>query len=136
MNKNLIIRVSYWSMPGLKPWNGKISRKPIVLTSVDLVLTMVCDYYNISLILIMSKKRNREIVFARQVASYLLYKYVLRSLKAVSDVFDQDHTTVIHSLKSVNDIMETDTLTMVDIEHLEYKILSEGDGLESVKDVA
>lgn len=136
MNKNVIIRVSYWSMPGLKPWKGRISRKPLVLTSTDLVMAMVCKHYNITLAEMKSKRRFGHIVLARQVATFLLYKYVIRTLNGVGRIFGQDHTTALHSISNINDLMDTDSTIRSEVEQLEYIIITQGDGLETISAVA
>jgi len=78
--------------------------------SIEDIQTMVCKYYNVSYDALLSKRRIREIVQARQITMYLAKKFTRSSLKAIGAHFSgKDHTTVIHSCQTVQNMIETDT---------------------------
>lgn len=56
------------------------------------------------------KTRKREIVFARQVAMYLIKRHTKKlSLKQIGKHFgDKDHATVLHGIKTIKNLMEFD----------------------------
>lgn len=78
---------------------------------IDEIQKMVCNFYNVPYVDLLSKTRKREIVQARQITMYLAKKYTKSSLKAIGEHFSgKDHTTVIHSCQTVENLMDTDTL--------------------------
>jgi chromosomal replication initiator protein len=91
--------------------------------SVDYILQMVSDYYNMEREEILSNTRKREIVQARQVAMYLSKQFTKTSLKSIGvQLGDKDHATVLHAIKAVNNLRETDRHFKVEIEELETKL--------------
>jgi chromosomal replication initiation ATPase DnaA len=57
---------------------------------------------------ITSKRRIREIIIARQTATYLISKKFRKSLVEVGRYFNCDHSTVIHSKRAVENCIETE----------------------------
>ncbi|MFK7899275.1 MAG: chromosomal replication initiator protein DnaA [Cyclobacteriaceae bacterium] len=91
--------------------------------NIDYIQKFVCDYYNISLDLMKSKTRKREVVVARQVAMYFSKSYTDLSLKSIGYHFGKrDHSTVIHALTTVNDMMDTDTRFNGNIQEMQNKL--------------
>ncbi len=77
--------------------------------SIEDIQTMVCKFYNVAYDDLLSKRRIREIVQARQITMYLAKKFTRSSLKAIGAHFSgKDHTTVIHSCQTVQNMIETD----------------------------
>jgi len=71
----------------------------------------ICSYYNLEMSELVSKKRNKQVVFPRQVAMFLCRKITDASFPQIGDQFGgRDHTTVIHAVekieKEVNDNSE------------------------------
>jgi len=93
--------------------------------NIDYIQKFVCNHYNISLDLMKSKTRIREMVVARQVAMYFCKKFTDLSLKAIGYSFGKrDHSTVIHAISTVNDMMDTDQRFFNTIEELHAKLKS------------
>ena len=91
--------------------------------NIDYLQKFVCDYYNISLDLMKSKTRKREVVVARQVAMYFAKEYTDLSLKSIGYHFGKrDHSTVIHALSTVSDMMDTDQRFFNTIEDMQGKL--------------
>jgi len=62
----------------------------------------VSDYYNIKVNFLLSKKRTKDIVLARQVAIYLSRELTDLSLISIGESFGRrDHTTIIHSYNKI-----------------------------------
>ena len=62
----------------------------------------VSDYYNIKVNSLLSKKRTKDIVLARQVAIYLSRELTDLSLISIGESFGRrDHTTIIHSYNKI-----------------------------------
>jgi len=91
--------------------------------NVDYIQKFVCDYYKISLDLMKSKTRKREVVVARQVAMHFAKEYTDLSLKSIGYHFGKrDHSTVIHALSTVSDMMDTDQRFLNIIEDMQAKL--------------
>ena len=58
---------------------------------------------------ILSNKRDRKLVEARQIAMYIMRKYNLySSLSDIGKFFNRDHSTVIHGLNNVEGLLSYD----------------------------
>ena len=76
------------------------------LTDIE---TVVCSYFNVTKEYIQRKKRDREIVQARQIAHYIAKEYTKSSLKIIGQYFGKkNHATVLHSCKVITDLIYTD----------------------------
>lgn len=80
------------------------------------ILFAVADYFGITIEMLQSVNRGREIVYPRHIAKHLLKKFTTLSLKQIGTNFKsqrrkfkkyQDHTTVLHSLKTVKNWYDT-----------------------------
>lgn len=95
MNNN---NYPYWIIPGIKETNLTTSK----------VLAKVSEYFEVSRELIQSQTRKREVVFARQVAMFMMRLMPdPPSLVHIGEMLgDRDHTTVIHSVTTVQRLIE------------------------------
>ena len=76
--------------------------------SVDSILKMVCDYFQMPVDALRAKTRKREVVQARQIAMYFAKEMTKSSLKSIGVHFGgRDHSTVIHACQTVKDLVET-----------------------------
>lgn len=77
--------------------------------TIDKVQTVVCEYFNISREMLLSKTRKRQIVQARQIAMYMSRNMINCSLSTIgSEIGGKDHATVLHACTTVSDLMSTD----------------------------
>jgi len=77
------------------------SRIPSSLTPTE-VLEGVCHYYNVDIERIRGKQREREIVWPRQVAMYLMRQETTASLLQIgTELGGRDHTTIMHGWEKV-----------------------------------
>ncbi|MBI1221294.1 MAG: chromosomal replication initiator protein DnaA [Bacteroidetes bacterium] len=91
--------------------------------SIEYIQKLVCDYFGISIEMVKSKTRKREIVQARQISMYFAKDLTKSSLKTIGMHFGgRDHSTVIHACQTVNDLMETDKKFKMDVEELSKRI--------------
>jgi chromosomal replication initiator protein len=79
--------------------------------TIEMIQKEICSYYNLEMSELVSKKRNKQVVFPRQVAMFLCRKITDASFPQIGDQFGgRDHTTVIHAVekieKEVNDNSE------------------------------
>ncbi len=77
--------------------------------TIDKVQKVVCDYFNITRDVFLSKTRKRQIVQARQIAMYMSRSLINCSLSTIgAEIGGKDHATVLHACTTVNDLMSTD----------------------------
>ncbi|RMF92765.1 MAG: chromosomal replication initiator protein DnaA [Nitrospinota bacterium] len=74
--------------------------------TVSWVQEVVATYYGLDCAALLSKKRHRDISFARQVAMYLARELTTASLPEIGKSFGgRDHTTVLHACHKVKELM-------------------------------
>ena len=67
----------------------------------------VCELMQVPHSLLVGKSRKQEIVFARQMAMYLMRDLTGASLKSIGNFFGgRDHTTVMHSVGTIDSLMQ------------------------------
>ncbi len=77
--------------------------------SINQIQKTVSNYYNIKVNSLLSKKRTKDIVLARQVAIYLSRELTDLSLILIGSSFGgKDHTTIIHSYIKIKNKIKTD----------------------------
>jgi chromosomal replication initiator protein len=112
-----LIRVVAYSLLEEKPISlemAKVILKDMVketvkIISVEMIQKEVADYYNISVTELKAKKRNKNILFPRQVAMYLSRQLTKLSLPEIGQAFGgKDHTTVLHSCKKMEQDVSED----------------------------
>ena len=99
----------------------KLTQREITIESI---VKIVCDYYNIELDTFNSAKRTRDVAQARQVAMYLAKQHTKAPLTVIgSSIGGRNHATVLHSCKAVADMMDTDKQFKMQIEEIERIVL-------------
>ena len=85
------------------------ARRPL---TIDRIQNVVSDFYNVTLDDMKGKRRDKHIVFPRQVAMYLVRDETPSSLPAIGQAFGgRDHTTALHSIEKIaNEIKEDERL--------------------------
>lgn len=77
--------------------------------SINQIQKTVSDYYNIKVNSLLSIKRTKDIVLARQVAIYISRELTDLSLTSIGEAFGRrDHTTIIHSYTKIKNKIEKD----------------------------
>jgi chromosomal replication initiator protein len=85
--------------------------------SIDGIIKIVCNYYQIPIEDIQIKTRKREILQARQIAMYFSKKFTKSSLATIgSQIGNKDHATVSHACKTITNLIEFDTKFKTEIE--------------------
>ena len=77
--------------------------------SVESILDVVTNHFDVDLETLRGKCRKKENVFPRQIAMYMLKELTNLPLKSIGYHFGgRDHSTVIHAVQSVSEAMEID----------------------------
>ena len=91
--------------------------------SINLIQKITSEYYGIKLNNLLSKKRTKNIVLARQVAIYLSRELTDHSFPEIGSAFSgKDHTTIMHSFNKIKDNLKNDKGLKSSIDNLSLKI--------------
>ena len=91
--------------------------------SIGQIQKTVSDYYNIKVNFMLSKKRTKDVVLARQVAVYLSRELTDLSLISIGgSIGRRDHTTIIHSYNKIKDKIKKDKSFKIIIDNLTLNI--------------
>lgn len=94
-----------------------------VTISIEEIQRIVSEYYKIRVTDLKSTSRARPIVVPRQVAMYLIKRFLDKSLVDIGKAFGgKDHTTVINSLEKVENLQNKDPQFKNDIDELVNQI--------------
>lgn len=92
--------------------------------TIEHIVKVVCEYYDIDIDTFNSTKRTRDVAQARQVAMYLAKQHTKAPLTVIgSSIGGRNHATVLHSFKAVADMMDTDKQFKAQIEEIERIVL-------------
>lgn len=91
--------------------------------TIESIQKAVCSYYNIDINDLLGKKRNKHVVYPRQIAMYLCRKLTDESYPQIGVQFGgRDHTTVMHANEKVENYILEDRDLATTIEALCKKI--------------
>lgn len=91
----------------------------------DKIISVVCDYFNISYADITGKKKNKEVVEPRMIAIYLIDDLLSLPLKNIGKIFGgRDHTTIMHSRDKVTADLKTNKKTQTLINEIKNSLSS------------
>lgn len=91
--------------------------------TIDIIQSLICNYFNIPIHHIQSPSRKRDIVQTRQLIMYFSKKYTTSSLSLIGNkIGKRDHTTVLHACKTIQNLSETDKNIKYHIEKIKEKI--------------
>lgn len=84
-------------------------RETTKIISVEMIQKSVGQFFGVTITDLQAKKRNKNIVLARQVAMYLSRNLAKMSYPEIGNAFGgKDHTTVLHSCNKIKTVIETD----------------------------
>lgn len=106
-----------------------IIEKIVVTTNKQITLEKiqqtVCGYFGITVDVMLSKSRKREIVQARQLSMYLGRNFTKSSLSVIgANNGGKDHSTVLHACSTVQDLIATDKNFKSSVIELESQLRS------------
>ncbi|TAH02223.1 MAG: chromosomal replication initiator protein DnaA [Sphingobacteriales bacterium] len=91
--------------------------------SMEYIQKLVCEYFEVSVDMVKSKTRKREIVQARQISMYLAKGHTKTSLKSIGAFFGgRDHSTVIYACQTVEDLIDTDKKFKTYVQDIQKKL--------------
>ncbi len=93
--------------------------------TVAKIIDAACTYFNITRNEIIGKKKNKEIVFPRQIAIYIITEMLPAiPLATIGQSFsNRDHTTVIHARNKITEALKTDNKVKVQVNDVKALVL-------------
>jgi chromosomal replication initiator protein len=80
------------------------------LPSMEDILTLVCEHFEVKISELQSKKRTNAIAYPRQIAMYLARQITRHSLEEIGGFFGgRDHSTVIYAIEKVGLLIAEDS---------------------------
>ncbi len=93
--------------------------EPRLPPSPDLIMEMVCRYFELDTPALLSKSREKRVAYPRQIAMYLMRELGNRSLVEIGDALGgRDHSTVHHGWRKMERALSVDPETKRDIASL------------------
>lgn len=91
--------------------------------TMDKIINVCCEYYNVNKDDLVGKKKSKEIVDPRQIAMYLITEILDTPLVAIGRVFgNRDHTTVMHARDKVTRLVQDNLNIKNEVNELKEKI--------------
>ncbi len=91
--------------------------------SIQDILDVISTFYDVKLVDLLSKRRNKSITMPRQVGMWLARHHTRFSLEEIGGYFGgRDHTTVMHAIKSVNSKKTTNDQLDQDLVRLQNQL--------------
>ncbi|MDR0924624.1 MAG: chromosomal replication initiator protein DnaA [Hungatella sp.] len=116
-NKEITVELAEEALKDIISPNDKREITP------ELVIQVVADHYGITPLDISSQKRNKEIVYPRQIVMYLCREMVGTPLQMIGKYLGgRDHTTIIHGIEKITTNMNKNESLNNTIEILKKKI--------------
>ena len=99
------------------------ARRPLTIEKIQRV---VADYYNIAVEDMKGKRRDKHIVFPRQVAMFLVRDETPSSLPVIGQAFGgRDHTTALHSVEKIANELKEDDRLGYEVQAIKERLYSE-----------
>jgi len=99
------------------------TRRPVTIPRIQ---DTVADYYQITVEDMKSKRRDKHIVFPRQVAMFLVREETPSSLPAIGQAFGgRDHTTALHSIEKIMNELKEDERLRYDMRTLRERLYAD-----------
>ena len=87
--------------------------------TIECIQKEVCKHYGLSLSELLSKKRNKQLVYPRQIAMFLCRKMTDASFPLIGDQFGgRDHTTVMHGVEKIEKEAAADQVLLATLEKI------------------
>jgi chromosomal replication initiator protein len=91
--------------------------------SIELIQDTVAAYFNISVEEMKGKRRDKHIVFPRQVAMYIVREETESSLPVIGTAFGgRDHTTALHAIEKITDLVLEDARLQGDLRQIRQRL--------------
>lgn len=102
--------------------NNLTAIKAVGSISIDKIMEIVANYYDLTVLDIRGKKRTQSIAIARQIAMYLSTQYTRLSTTQIGKYFNKEHATILHAAKTIKKRMDVDKKLKSEVINIENRI--------------
>ena len=88
------------------------------MITADKIISIVAKRYDISKDDILSKKRDQNIAYARNVSIYVIRSVTQMSFPEIGKIFNRDHSTIMSSNKVIQEKVASNQLTELEINEI------------------
>jgi chromosomal replication initiator protein len=92
--------------------------------TLEVIKTLVCKYYSVSLADLVSRSRKQHLVRPRQMAIYLSRRFTDSPLQAIGKTFNRYHATALHSIHCIEKGLKSDSSIRQQVEFFRQKLES------------
>ena len=85
------------------------------------IIETICSYFSLTKELLLSKRRKRKLVIARQYTVFLLRKYGT-TYERIGKYLNLNHSTCVYSFKTINDLLSVDREIERQLEEIEIAL--------------
>jgi chromosomal replication initiator protein len=91
--------------------------------TIDAIVHTVAEHYSIAVEEMRGKRRDKHIVFPRQVAMYLIREETESSLPVIGSAFGgRDHTTALHAIEKITELVREDARLQNDLRQIRNRL--------------
>lgn len=103
---------------------GSLAQKTVVMpTTLERIVSLVGKYFAHDLTVLRSDHRGKDVVFARQVAMYVMKQLTDKSLREIGLYLNRrDHTTVSHAIDKISARLKNDSQLQQQLDQLIHEI--------------
>ncbi len=103
---------------------GSLAQKAVAMpTTLERIVTLVSKYFAHDLTVLRSDHRGKDVVFARQVAMYMMKQLTDKSLREIGLYLNRkDHTTVSHAIDKISGRLKIDAQLQQQIDQLIHEV--------------
>lgn len=106
----------------LKYNDDSIKNKKIVKISIDSVLRVVCDFYDVKSRDVLSKKRTNKVSNCRHIISYIARELTSLSSTEIGNFLGREHSTILHGIERIENLIVHDKNLQNDINNIKKEI--------------
>lgn len=114
--------ISYYCYPGLKFKNEISTRKNRGCYKPSRIVSVVADFFEITVDEIMTRNRKRKYVYPRQVAMYFLKTESTLNYVAIGEYFSMDHSSIMFSCKNIRQWIKNDENVKMQIDSIKMSL--------------
>ncbi len=92
--------------------------------TIDLIKKLVCKYFNVNAVDLVSRSRKQNLVRARQMAMYLSRQYTDSPLQTIGKQFNRYHATAVHSINCIERGLKENSPIQRQVEFFRQKLES------------
>lgn len=102
--------------------NNLTAIKSVGSISIDKIMEIVANYYDLTVLDIRGNKKTKSIAIARQIAMYLSTQYTRLSTTQIGKYFNREHGTIIYAAKTIKKRMDIDKKLKSEVINIENRI--------------